>query len=146
MSTIDDLMAMMVDWYGTHARRPQGELQRRAKFESIRAAIEAALAAEYERGRGERKCIGAASPSCNYFALCGDICNKCGKVHTLPRSERDALRADADCRLCANFTTKSGGCVSLVQCVDGSQYKATTPRQYWLAGPDAAMATPPASA
>ena len=43
-------------------------------------------------------------------------------------AERDALR---DCRTCAHFTNKSGGCVALVQCVNAAQYKATTPRQYW---------------
>ena len=40
-----------------------------------------------------------------------------------------------DCRLCANFTTQTGGCISTVQCVDSAQYKATAPRQYWIAGP-----------
>lgn len=39
-----------------------------------------------------------------------------------------------DCRLCANFTTKSGGCTSVVQCVDSMQFKATAPRQYWVVG------------
>lgn len=38
-----------------------------------------------------------------------------------------------DCRLCANYTTASGGCVSTVQCVDSDQYRATAPRQYWKA-------------
>lgn len=38
-----------------------------------------------------------------------------------------------DCRLCAHFTTKSGGCTSVVQCVDSMQFKATAPRQYWVA-------------
>lgn len=42
-----------------------------------------------------------------------------------------------DCRLCAKFTTQSGGCTSTVQCVDSDQYKATTPRQYWHSGPNA---------
>jgi hypothetical protein len=41
-----------------------------------------------------------------------------------------------DCRLCANFTTKTGGCTSVVQCVDSMQFKATAPRQYWIAGPN----------
>jgi hypothetical protein len=54
--------------------------------------------------------------------------------------EIEALRADAtaalnlwprDCRLCANFTTATGGCTSTVQCVDSDQYRATRPRQYW---------------
>lgn len=38
-----------------------------------------------------------------------------------------------DCRLCANYTTSSGGCTSAVQCVDSDQFKTTTPRQYWKA-------------
>jgi hypothetical protein len=41
-----------------------------------------------------------------------------------------------DCRLCANYTTQTGGCVSVVQCVDSAQFKATTPRQYWISGPN----------
>jgi len=44
-----------------------------------------------------------------------------------------------DCRLCANFTTKTGGCVSVVQCVDSMQFKATPPRQYWASAPNAAV-------
>lgn len=50
-----------------------------------------------------------------------------------------------DCRLCAQFTTKTGGCTSLVQCVDSMQFKATAPRQYWRSGPNArAVAQPTA--
>jgi hypothetical protein len=57
-------------------------------------------------------------------------------------AEIEALRAEAtaalnlwprDCRLCANYTTASGGCTSAVQCVDSDQFKTTTPRQYWKA-------------
>ena len=43
-------------------------------------------------------------------------------------AERDALR---DCRTCAHFTTKTIGCLSMVQCVNAAQYKATAPWQYW---------------
>lgn len=42
-----------------------------------------------------------------------------------------------DCRLCAKFTTQTGGCTSTAQCVDSDQYKATAPRQYWVSGPNA---------
>jgi hypothetical protein len=38
-----------------------------------------------------------------------------------------------DCRLCANYTTASGGCISTVKCVDSDQFRATAPRQYWKA-------------
>jgi len=41
-----------------------------------------------------------------------------------------------DCRLCAKFTTQTGGCTSTAQCVDSDQYKATAPRQYWVSGPN----------
>lgn len=44
-----------------------------------------------------------------------------------------------DCRLCANFTTRTGGCVSVVQCVDSMQFKATPPRQYWVSAPNAEL-------
>ena len=44
-----------------------------------------------------------------------------------------------DCRLCAKFTTQTGGCTSTVQCVDSDQYKATAPRQYWVSGPNVAI-------
>ena len=47
-------------------------------------------------------------------------------------AERKRLR---DCRLCANYTTASGGCVSVLRCVGGNRYRATTPRQYWEAPP-----------
>ena len=51
--------------------------------------------------------------------------------------ERDAALNlwPRDCRLCANFTTASGGCVSILRCVDSNQYKATAPRQFWEARP-----------
>jgi hypothetical protein len=51
-----------------------------------------------------------------------------------------------DCRLCAHFTTKAGGCTSVVQCVDSAQFKTTTPRQYWSGKPAGATAIPPAPA
>jgi hypothetical protein len=47
-------------------------------------------------------------------------------------AERERWR---DCRLCANFTVQSGGCVSVLRCVGGDRYRATTPRQYWEARP-----------
>ena len=39
-----------------------------------------------------------------------------------------------DCRTCEYVTTKARGCVSIVQCVDGSRFEATAPRQYWISG------------
>lgn len=36
-----------------------------------------------------------------------------------------------DCRLCANFTTASSGCVSVLQCIDSDRFKETAPRTYW---------------
>jgi hypothetical protein len=64
---------------------------------------------------------------------CGSDCNERDE---LDKAEREIARLmlARDCRLCANYTTKSGGCVALVQCVDGQQYKATPPRQYWKSG------------
>ena len=47
-----------------------------------------------------------------------------------------------DCRLCANFTTRTGGCVSVVQCVDSMQFKATPPRQYWVSAPNVLVSGP----
>lgn len=41
-----------------------------------------------------------------------------------------------DCRLCVNYTTALGGCMSTVRCVDSDQYSATAPHQYWLPGPN----------
>ena len=49
-----------------------------------------------------------------------------------------------DCRLCAKFTTQTGGCTSTVQCVDSDQYKATAPRQYWVSGPNVEFSGVPA--
>lgn len=45
-------------------------------------------------------------------------------------------RLHLDCRICAHYTTQTGGCVSVVQCVDGAQFRAKSPRQYWIAGPN----------
>lgn len=63
-----------------------------------------------------------------------------GSAHAVALYDQPALDAalalwPRDCRLCAHFTTKTGGCVSVVQCVDSDQYKATAPRQYWVSGP-----------
>lgn len=41
------------------------------------------------------------------------------------------LLTQRDCRLCAHYTAASGGCRSVVKCVDSDQYAATAPRQYW---------------
>jgi hypothetical protein len=37
-----------------------------------------------------------------------------------------------DCRLCMNYTTKTGGCMALVQCVDADGFQPTSLRQYWM--------------
>jgi hypothetical protein len=39
---------------------------------------------------------------------------------------------DVDCRTCAYYTTQTGGCTSVVQCVDAMRYQPTAPRRYWL--------------
>lgn len=48
---------------------------------------------------------------------------------------RAALLAARDCRTCRNFTTRSGGCVSVLRCVDGSGYQRQGRFQYWEAAP-----------
>ena len=53
-----------------------------------------------------------------------------------------ATTAKQDCRLCAHYTTDTGGCMAIVQCVRGAQFKATAPRQYWIAGEDAVDGNP----
>ena len=42
--------------------------------------------------------------------------------------ERKAL---LDCRTCRQHTTVSGGCLSVLQCVEGSAYQPTVPRRIW---------------
>ena len=55
--------------------------------------------------------------------------------------EIERLRADAepmnnlDCRTCRNYTTKSGGCMSVLRCVDGSGYQRQGVVQIWEASP-----------
>lgn len=48
----------------------------------------------------------------------------------------DVGRTSVDCRTCKHYTTASGGCRSTAQCINGDQYKATAPRQYWIARPN----------
>jgi hypothetical protein len=48
---------------------------------------------------------------------------------------------DVDCRTCAYYTTQTGGCTSVVQCVDAMRYQPTAPRRYWLSSPVAAART-----
>jgi hypothetical protein len=59
--------------------------------------------------------------------------------HDLPLYDQAAIDSalslwPRDCRMCAHYTTKSGGCRSVVQCVDAIQFKATAPHQYWRRG------------
>jgi hypothetical protein len=65
---------------------------------------------------------------------------KQGAAHHKEVQEQVAAAHDAalnlwprDCRLCDHFSTKVGGCTSILQCVDSDCFKATTPRQYWIA-------------
>ena len=50
MTKTDELMAMMVDWYGTTGRHPKGMIERNDKFNAIRAAIVQALADARDEG------------------------------------------------------------------------------------------------
>ena len=56
---------------------------------------------------------------------------------TKREAQRDgaALLDARDCRTCRNFTTRSGGCVSVLRCVDGSSYQRQGRFQYWEAAP-----------
>ena len=80
--------------------------------------------------------------------MVGDGCAACDPEKALEflrdtvddqADEIDRLRAallDArDCRTCRNFTTRSGGCVSVLRCVDGSGYQRQGQFQYWEAAP-----------
>jgi hypothetical protein len=42
------------------------------------AAWQAALTAERAK---PKQCLGSTDPDCNYAAICGQPCNKCGRVH-----------------------------------------------------------------
>ncbi len=65
--------------------------------------------------------------------------NSCGGSLCLEayisRRIRQELMAVRDCRTCRNFTTASGGCVSVLRCIDGSSYMQTRPMQFWEAAP-----------
>lgn len=39
-----------------------------------------------------------------------------------------------DCRTCRHYTTASGGCLSVIRCVDGVAYQRAGIRQYWRDG------------
>ncbi len=43
---------------------------------------------------------------------------------------------EADCRTCRNFTTRSGGCMSVLRCVDGSRYQRQGVVQIWESAPE----------
>ena len=49
--------------------------------------------------------------------------------------EVEVLRAWRDCRTCKNFATKSGGCMSVLRCVDGSGYQRQGVVQIWESAP-----------
>lgn len=42
---------------------------------------------------------------------------------------------DLDCRTCRNYTTKSGGCTSVLRCVDSSSYQRGGVVQIWESAP-----------
>jgi hypothetical protein len=48
---------------------------------------------------------------------------------------RAALLDARDCRTCRHFTRSSGGCVSVLRCIDGSSYQRLGRIQYWEAAP-----------
>ena len=39
-----------------------------------------------------------------------------------------------DCRTCRHYTTASGGCLSVLKCVDGVAYQRAGIRQFWNDG------------
>ncbi len=62
----------------------------------------------------------------------------------VPRPTKGSLEAwpfainsmnDPDCRTCRNFTTRSGGCMSVLRCVDGSRYQRQGVVQIWESAP-----------
>lgn len=53
-----------------------------------------------------------------------------GDVFALVRLD-DAQRAALDCRTCRHHTTATGGCVSVLQCYEGSAYQRAGVRQCW---------------
>lgn len=61
-------------------------------------------------------------------------CDRCADAREIAEL-RAALLDARDCRTCRNFTTRSGGCVSVLRCVDGSGYKRQGRFQYWEAAP-----------
>jgi hypothetical protein len=61
-------------------------------------------------------------------------CDRCADAREIAEL-RAALLDARDCRTCRNFTTRSGGCVSVLRCVDGSSYQRQGRFQYWEAAP-----------
>jgi hypothetical protein len=53
-----------------------------------------------------------------------------GELWPLVRLE-DAHRAALDCRTCRHHTTATDGCVSVLQCREGSAYQRAGVRQCW---------------
>lgn len=51
-------------------------------------------------------------------------------------AERERLNMLRDCRTCRNYTTKSGGCMSVLRCVDGSRYQRQGVVQIWESAPE----------
>lgn len=61
-------------------------------------------------------------------------CDRCADAREIAELQT-ALMGARDCRTCRNFTTASGGCVSVLRCVDGSSYKRQGVVQMWEAAP-----------
>lgn len=47
-----------------------------------------------------------------------------------------AVAAERDCRTCRNFSTHSGGCVSVLRCTNANAYKRAGVIQYWETTPE----------
>lgn len=52
------------------------------------------------------------------------------EIHPLVRAH-DAHMAALDCRTCRHYTEKTGGCMSVVRCVQGCAYQRLGVRAYW---------------
>jgi hypothetical protein len=54
------------------------------------------------------------------------------ELHVFAESVRSTeQKALLDCRTCRNHTTNSGGCISVLRCVQGSAYQRAGVRKCW---------------
>jgi hypothetical protein len=100
------------------------------EIDALRAAVERAVA-ERDALKAQIAALFGAAAEFSVGTVGSVAWEHTGAALAQPAAQAVLL----DCRTCAYFT-KTCGCMSSVQCVNGDRFVATRPHQYWEAAPE----------